>query len=165
MMSLVYLKKIDKSNFTLESEILLEGGKIGRLNRTFGHLLYTCRRFNHQALYVAEREWVYKEAERMMKREGSLAQIKIKKQEVKIDLIKRLLLTGPIILGVDNYVFNRDFHFPHFVLVEKIKNDKFQVIEPWEGKRLDVTKGTLTKAIKSLEDVLLYWRELIQVHE
>lgn len=163
MMLLVHLGKINSPSFNLESKILIEGGRIGRLNRTFGHLLYVCRRFASRAVYVADKRWVCKEAEEMIKKED-FNRIEIKNQAINANLIEEMLTNVPVIVGVDNYVFNKDFHFPHFILVEKIKNKRFQIIEPWQGKRQSITKNTLNKAIGSLEDILFYWKELIQIY-
>ncbi len=162
LMVLSELKVIPKPSLALETEILIEGGKLGRLNRSFGHLSYTVNKYQLRGVYCAEKQWVLAEAKSIQNNSQDNC-IALRKQIINTENIKKLLAFGPVIVGVDNYTFNHDFHFPHFVLVEKIKDQNFQLIEPWQGKRLIVSETTLQDAINNLENTILYWKELIQI--
>jgi len=161
MMYLSYLGKIKEGNIRLEVEILTEGGSISRLNRTFGHLLYICEHYQLNAIYTSENQVACNEADRILKNRKNVKYVDIQKGAINSNYIKDLLKGTPVIVGVDNYVFNEDFHFPHFVIVEKFEKNNFQLIEPWRGERLNVNRDTLDEAINKLSDYLLYWKELI----
>lgn len=163
-MYLEYLGKSQNLNLEFETDVLIKGGKIGRVNRTFGHLCYVCREFNLEGLYVTNDKDMHAGALEIESKYSGV-DIKSVKGNITIRYISDLLDKAPVILGVDNYYFNKDFHFPHFVFIEKQEGKEFVLIEPWQGVRMRVDSALLEKAMEGLDHEILYWRELIQLHE
>jgi hypothetical protein len=158
MMLLSQKDKIKTLTTDLETKILIEGGKLGMENRTFGHVLYTTKLFNTKIIYTTNNKLALTSAEST--NDGI---VQIVNNLINIEWIIEALKRGPLIIGVGNYTYNKDFHFPHFIIIEKNIDSNFQVIEPWQGKRLTVSRDILNRSMEGLEETLLYWKEAIQI--
>lgn len=81
--------------------------------------------------------------------------IKIRNEKISISLIKKLVAIQPIIVHIDDNFVGDYSHASHFVVVAALRPDgKFEIADPWDGKRKFLTEEKLWNAITSLKDQL-----------
>lgn len=133
MMMILAEKGIAKANQNLELEILLEGDKLSKENRTFGHLAYVCKKFNLKATYFSSKVVSEKLADELIGKIG-LESIATEHREINSKLVRELLSGEEVIISIDDYALRKELHFPHFVVIDGYKGKKFRLLDPWEGK-------------------------------
>jgi hypothetical protein len=152
-------KRLIKSNQKLELEILVEGDKLSRENRTIGHLLYVCRKYSLSANYYASQGETIKSAEKVLLNSG-IQKVEISKRIIDAQSIQALLKQGEAITCIDDYTLREQIHFPHFVVIENFESNKFSLVDPWEGKRFLLTSEEMENAFEML-DKLNFPREVL----
>lgn len=70
----------------------------------------------------------------------------------KIDQNLLESLSAPFVVYVDNNITNGWMHLPHFVLVTKATDKFYEVFDPWEGKRRNMSKAKLMSGVSQLRD-------------
>ena len=146
---------------TLELEILVEGDKLLRGNRTLGHLLYVTKKYNVRGIYFVSRTDTFEEACSFLLKKGR-DNIEVRQEKINSQFIKQLLTESEVITCIDDYALRKQIHFPHFVVIENIGNNKFSLVDPWEGKRFLLSSTELDDAFRML-DKLNFSRELVQL--
>lgn len=69
----------------------------------------------------------------------------------------------PYILYVDGYGLGMNTHSPHFVIIESQKDEYFNIIDSWIGKRRKIKREIIFQAIDSLKKHLRICPLLITV--
>lgn len=62
----------------------------------------------------------------------------------------------PFILYIDNNILGNYTHDPHFIIIEKSNNTSFTIIDPWVGKRLEISKKVILPGVKLLKKQFRY---------
>jgi hypothetical protein len=143
----------------LELEILVEGDKLSRGNRTLGHLLYVIKKYKVKGRYFVSRADTFEEAQSLLLKEGKDV-IESKKERIGAYLIEQLLKETEVITCIDDYALRKQIHFPHFIIVENFENKNFSLIDPWEGKRFLISSEEMENAFEML-DKLNFPREVL----
>lgn len=97
-----------------------------------------------------------------LKKEKS-QRVELVSSKVDMRLIRKLLESGSIIVYLDNYYLQKIVHAPHFVLVERYKDDTIEIADPYDGKRKNISSKIIQKAIISLRNHLKYSPVLIRM--
>lgn len=78
--------------------------------------------------------------------------INIKNSPIRQNISHKLKSAfGPFIVFIDGFYLCRGPHTPHFVIVEKVLNQKIVIIDPWFGKRFYWSIEKLQESIASLK--------------
>jgi len=152
-------KGIVKSNQKLEIEILVEGDKINKYNRTFGHLFYVCKKYGLYADYYSFSQYYIKVAKEIVKK-FQYNNINVKKADINSHIVKKLIKSGYLVVSIDDFALRKELHFPHYVVLDKYVNNKFELIDPWDGKLFYLNAKELDNAVSLLNN-LLYLKELL----
>lgn len=78
--------------------------------------------------------------------------IAVSHEKITISLIRKLLAKNRLISHVDIHGLGDYSHASHFVVIEKANGKTFTIIDPWTGKRRNITEMTLEKAISELKN-------------
>jgi len=138
-----------------EIEIWKQGWEF---NYLIGQLNYAAKKYKKNlGVYIENRYYFEK-----LRKEKS-GEIELVNAKVDIQLIKKLLKSGSVIVYLDNYYLQKIVHAPHFVLAEKFKDDTIKIADPYDGKSKKISGKILNKAIISLRNHLKYSPVLIRV--
>jgi len=88
----------------------------------------------------------------------------IKPAHKRIDLNFLNSLATPFILYLDSNILGTYYHSPHFVIVEKRLGGKFQIVDPWIGKRRWIEPSRLERGITSLRGYLKFCPLVIKLN-
>ncbi|MEI6843321.1 MAG: cysteine peptidase family C39 domain-containing protein [bacterium] len=78
--------------------------------------------------------------------------IEVEHQKITTTFIKKLLVQSPVICHIDTHGLGDYSHASHFIVIEKANKSTFTIIDPWNGKRRNVSEKTLEKAILELKN-------------
>ena len=155
--SLLLLLNVEPSQ-KRELEILNHALKFSKRDFTIGHLDFVARKYNKRIItYVEDRKLVS-----TLKKLKFSKRIQIISKPVTLPLIKKLLYK-PLIVYLDDFIFRKKFHYPHFVVIWSIDKNKFVITDPWDGKIKRVSFGFIEKGIDYLKNLLYFSPRLIQI--
>ena len=150
----------EKPNQNKEMEILINGLKFNRLDFTIGQINFVANKYRKNiAVYVQD-----KKLSNLFKRLPINKRVKITQTDVNLKLI-RSLIKSPLILYLDDYLFRKEVHFPHAIVVWKLYKNKFVIIDPWDGKIKKLSSESLVKGIRSMRDVIKFSPTVIQMEK
>lgn len=93
-------------------------------------------------------------------------------KKIDLKLIDKLLPDQPLILYLDRfYLWEKGselyykYHYPHFVIVTKKLEDKYEIIDPDDGKVKKVPAKILSKTIIGLRNHLWISPQIIQLNK
>lgn len=103
-----------------------------------------------------ENKYYFHDLSKVIRRGTTLVRSQITQQH-----LKKRIANGPCVVYVDNYVFAKITHAPHFILALKEKNGEVMIADPWDGKIRKVLLKDIMRGIMSLRKHLLYSPVLI----
>jgi len=146
-----------KINKKIELEVINHSMKFSKKDFVVGHLDYIGKKYKLNILRVVDNQPFYN----YIKKIKTGPNIKIKVARIDFKLIDSYLETTKPIVYIDAYTLFKISHAPHFITVlRKIKN-KYEVFDPWYGKTMIIESETLSDAISSLRNHLLFCPQLI----
>lgn len=147
-----------KPNQRKEMDILNYGLKFSKWNFVIGHLDFVARKYNKRiTTYIESKKLI-----RVLKKMKLSKNIRIINKPISLTLIKNIL-QKPVIVYLDDFVFRKELHYPHFVIIWKIDKNKFILTDPWDGKIKRVSFGFIRKGIHYLKNQLNFSPQLIQI--
>jgi len=147
-----------KPNQNKEMEILTYGLKFTKWNFSIGQLDFVARKYRKTIVTYVEDRRLYN----LFRRLPTSERIKVVQANINLKLIKRLV-KRPLIVYVDDYLFRKELHYPHFVVVWKLERNNFLITDPWDGKMKRITPSSLLKGIKLLKNTLKFSPQIIQI--
>jgi ABC-type bacteriocin/lantibiotic exporter with double-glycine peptidase domain len=147
-----------KSNQNKEMEILTYGLKFTKWNFSIGQLDFVARKYRKTIVTYVEDRRLYN----LFRRLPISERIKVVQANIGLKLIKRLV-KRPLIVYVDDYLFRKELHYPHFVVVWQLERNNFLITDPWDGKMKRLTPLSLSKGIKLLKNTLKFSPQIIQI--
>ncbi len=75
-------------------------------------------------------------------------------RKITLQLIKDLIIDGPLICHIDNHTLGDSSHSSHFIILEKATDKLVQIIDPWTGKRRRIKLTKLDMGIKDLKNYI-----------
>jgi hypothetical protein len=78
--------------------------------------------------------------------------ITVEHTKINPKCIQKLLLNGPLICHIDGHAFGDYSHTSHFLVIEKMAEEKYVVINPWDGKRRKVDVEVIEATLTGLKD-------------
>lgn len=157
--SLLLLLNVEP-NQEREMEILTHGLKFTKWNFSIGHLDFVARKYRKNiSVHVEDIRLA-----NLFKRLPVSKRITVFQSEIDLDLIKKLI-KSPLILYVNDYLFRKEFHYPHFIVVWKFDKNRFVVTDPWDGKIKRLTPNSLTQGIELLKNTLKFSPQIIQLDD
>ena len=162
-----------RSNPEEEIEIWRHGWSFERKYCTYviGQLNYVASKWGVHFELIIENKGDYYINEKL-----ALPQIKTRNSKIDLELIKKNLGFGPVILYVDSYYIpkyiNKSYHsppeyiksfyhYPHFILILSLKR-RIKIIDSLDGKVKFIKKGAIKNAIASLRSPLSFSPFLIR---
>jgi hypothetical protein len=89
--------------------------------------------------------------------------INLIREKISLNLINSLFKNSPLIIYIDDFYVNHYIHYPHFVIILKKQDNGFRIFDPLDGKIKFVEAKKLSRAIKSLRNLLKFCPKLIQL--
>ena len=155
-------KKIDDS---YELDLLIFSLKYERENIARGHLEKVVNDFGVKINWVVDSKIFFDFVKKMHLPE----EISLVNEKIDLVLLDKLL-ENPLIVYTDKFSFWKEgddlyykYHYPHFVIVTRKVEDKYEIIDPDDGTIKLIDSKTLIKSIISLKNYLWISPQIIQV--
>lgn len=132
---------------TVEEEISLKGSNRKHLFDVTGIPIEVSKKFDKKITTFVDNQFFTKVLEKEFKK----TKVSAKHEKITIKLIRKLTGKNPIILHVDDHYLGDYSHVSHFVIVEKSKNNRFLIVDPWYGRKKWINQQTIENAIQSLK--------------
>lgn len=78
--------------------------------------------------------------------------IVVNHEKVTTSLVRKLLVKNHLVCHIDTHGLGDYSHSSHFIVIEKAKGKFFTIIDPWNGKRKNISEKTLENAIFELKN-------------
>jgi len=150
----------EKPDQKKEMEILTNGLKFTKWNYSIGQLNFIAKKYKKNVvIYIGDKKLI-----NLFRRLPISKRIKVILENINLKLIRKLI-KKPLIAYVDDYLFRRELHYPHFIVIWKLEKNKFIITDPWDGKIKRLTPIELVKGINILKNTLKFSPQLIQIEE
>jgi hypothetical protein len=131
-----------------EIEIWKHGWKF---NYLIGQLNYVANKYSVKFEVYVENKYYFDQLQKQKRRDVTLVNKKI-----DVALIDKLLKKGTVIVYLDNYVFQKVLHAPHFVLALGHRAALMEIADPFDGKVKKISASSIRKGIRDLGNHLKY---------
>lgn len=146
-----------KDHLESELDLLMGGFRRNRENYAIGILHHFVSKYGKQAKVYVHNKYFFKKLQTLV----TSSDIQLKHERINLQLMNKL--QPPFILYLDDRILRKSIHYPHFVVVERQYNNKFVLIDPWDGRRKWLSEKKLMRAVLSLKNYLKFCPLLITV--
>lgn len=142
-----------------EMNILIGGLKFTKFDYSTGHLVYICAKYPIQAIQYIE----YPLFHSFLSKYDYPKNMQLVNQKIDKRFIEKNKQYLPFILYIDqsHLTGTAGVRTSHFVILEKFGKISATILDPWDGKRKNISTKLLMRSIQSLRNTLRISPKLI----
>ena len=162
LMNLLESQKGIKLEDEEEFNILLEGLKFTRLDFSTGHLVYLAKKFPNLTFEQYIDFDIFYD---ILIKLDIPKNLKMYHQKINLKFLKEVTKENPAIIYMDMFTLEEVYHYPHFVILRDIDDEKATIFDPWSGEKIEMKTKTLIRSISYVRNMLKISPKLIRINK
>lgn len=162
-LSMCLIALLEHKGITIEENaeinILIDGLKFTKFDYSTGHLVYVCNKYPVQITQYIENTFFY----HLLSKYPYPENMQLVNQKINKYFIEKNKQHLPCILYIDQSYLTevKGVRISHFVILEKFGKISATILDPWDGKRKNISTKFLMHSIQSLRNNLKISPKLI----